>query len=83
VAKFRERLAGNKQISHRFHMEKFSLKTLKEAEGKGLYRDRKNAVFCDVTPRGCWVLKEPHCVTSQKTAFFIGIIVTTSYLAYH
>jgi hypothetical protein len=34
VAKVRERLAVNKQRSHRFHMERFNLKKLKEAEGK-------------------------------------------------
>jgi hypothetical protein len=34
----RERLAVKKQTSHRFHMERFSLKKFKEAEGKGQYR---------------------------------------------
>jgi hypothetical protein len=34
VAKVRERLAVNKQRSHRFHVERFSLKKLNEAEGK-------------------------------------------------
>jgi hypothetical protein len=34
VAKVRERLAVNKQISQRFHMERFSLKKLNEVEGK-------------------------------------------------
>jgi hypothetical protein len=34
VAKVRERLAVNKQRSHRFHMERFSLKKLNEVEGK-------------------------------------------------
>jgi hypothetical protein len=34
VAKFRERLAVNKQRSHRFHMDRFNLKKLKEIEGK-------------------------------------------------
>jgi hypothetical protein len=33
VAKVRERLAVNKQRSHRFHMERFSLKKLNEVEG--------------------------------------------------
>jgi hypothetical protein len=33
VAKVRERLAVNNQTTHRFHMQKFSLKKLKEAEG--------------------------------------------------
>jgi hypothetical protein len=35
VAKVRERLAVNKQRSHRFHMERFNLKKLNELEGKG------------------------------------------------
>jgi hypothetical protein len=37
VAKVRERLAVNKQRSHRFHMEKFHLKKLHEVEGKDQY----------------------------------------------
>jgi hypothetical protein len=36
--KFRERLAVNKQTSHRFHMESFTLKKLNEVEGKGKFR---------------------------------------------
>jgi hypothetical protein len=32
VAKVRERLAVNEQRSHRFHMERFNLKKLNEAE---------------------------------------------------
>jgi hypothetical protein len=38
VAKVRERLAVNKQILHRFHMERFNLKHLKGAKFKGKYR---------------------------------------------
>jgi hypothetical protein len=34
VAKVRERLAVNKQRSHRFYMERFNLKKLNEVEGK-------------------------------------------------
>jgi hypothetical protein len=34
VEKLRERLAGNKQRSHRFHMERFNLKKLNGIEGK-------------------------------------------------
>jgi hypothetical protein len=34
VAKFRERLAMNKQTSHRFHMEWFNRKKLNEVECK-------------------------------------------------
>jgi hypothetical protein len=34
VAKVNERLAVNKQRSHRFHMEKYNLKKLNEVEGK-------------------------------------------------
>jgi hypothetical protein len=33
VAKFRERMAVNKQL-HRFHVERFRLKKLNEVEGK-------------------------------------------------
>jgi hypothetical protein len=38
VAKFRERLAVSKQTMQTVHMERFNLKKLKEAEGKGQYR---------------------------------------------
>jgi hypothetical protein len=38
VAKVRERLAVNKQRSHGFHMGRFNLKKLNEAEGKEQYR---------------------------------------------
>jgi hypothetical protein len=38
VAKVRERLAVNKQRSHRFHMDRFNLKKLNEVEGNGKYR---------------------------------------------
>jgi hypothetical protein len=34
VAEVKERLAVNKQRSHRLHMEKFNLKKLNEVEGK-------------------------------------------------
>jgi hypothetical protein len=38
VAKVRERIAVNKQGSHKFHMERFNLKKLNEVEDKGKYR---------------------------------------------
>jgi hypothetical protein len=38
VAKIRERLAVNKQGSHKFHMGRFILKKLNEIEGKEKYR---------------------------------------------
>jgi hypothetical protein len=38
VAKVREQLAVIKQRSHRFHMERFNFKKLKEVEGKEQYR---------------------------------------------
>jgi hypothetical protein len=37
VTKIRERLAVNKQGSHKFHMERFNLKKLKEVEDKEKY----------------------------------------------
>jgi hypothetical protein len=36
-AKVRERLAVNKQSSHRFHMERFNLKKLNGVKGKEKY----------------------------------------------
>jgi hypothetical protein len=37
VAKIRERIAVNKQGSHKFQMERFNLKKLNEVEGKEKY----------------------------------------------
>jgi hypothetical protein len=37
VAKIKERLAVNRQRSHRFHVERFNVKKLNEAEGKEKY----------------------------------------------
>jgi hypothetical protein len=34
VAKIRERIAVNKQGSHKFHLERFNLKKLNEVEGR-------------------------------------------------
>jgi hypothetical protein len=45
VAEFRERLAVNKQRSHRFRMERFSLKKLKEVEGKEQFRVEVSSRF--------------------------------------
>jgi hypothetical protein len=38
AAKVMERLVVNKQISHRFHTDLFSLEKLNEVEGKEKYR---------------------------------------------
>jgi hypothetical protein len=38
VAKIREGIAVNKQGTHKFHMERFNLKTLNEVEGEEKYR---------------------------------------------
>jgi hypothetical protein len=37
VAKIRERIAVNKQGSHKFHMERFSVKKLNEVNSKEKY----------------------------------------------
>jgi hypothetical protein len=38
VAKIRERLAVNKQVSHTFHTDRFNLKKLNEVEVNNYYR---------------------------------------------
>jgi hypothetical protein len=38
VVKVRERLAVNKQMSHKFHIERFNLKKLSKVEGKERFR---------------------------------------------
>jgi hypothetical protein len=45
LAKIRERLAVNKQGSHKFHKERFNLKKLNEAEGKEKYQDEVSNRF--------------------------------------
>jgi hypothetical protein len=45
---FRERLAVSKQTMHRFHMERFSLKKLKEVDGKEEYRVEISNRFADL-----------------------------------
>jgi hypothetical protein len=48
VAKVRERLAVNKQRSHRFHMERFNLKKLNEVEGKEQYDVEVSNMFAEL-----------------------------------
>jgi hypothetical protein len=45
VANIRERLAVNKQGSHRFHTKRFNLKKLNEVEGKEKYRTEDSNRF--------------------------------------
>jgi hypothetical protein len=45
VTKLRERLAVNKQRSHRLHVERFNLKKLNEAEGKEKYHVEVSNTF--------------------------------------
>jgi hypothetical protein len=45
VAKVTERLALNKQRSQRFHMERFNLKNLNEAESKERFRVEVSNTF--------------------------------------
>jgi hypothetical protein len=46
VAKVRERLAVNKQRSHKFHMERFCLEKLDEVEGKEQFHVEVSNRFC-------------------------------------
>jgi hypothetical protein len=48
VAKFKERLAVNKQSSHRFNMERYNLKTLNDVEGKEQFRVEVSNRFEDL-----------------------------------
>jgi hypothetical protein len=57
VAKVRERLAMNKQRSHRFHLERFNLKKLNEVEGKEQFRVKVSNRFAaleDVEINSAW-----------------------------
>jgi 50S ribosomal subunit-associated GTPase HflX len=56
VAKVKERLAVNKQRSHRFHMERFNLKNLNEVECKEQYHVEvlnRITVLEDLDTEGC------------------------------
>jgi hypothetical protein len=54
VVKVRERLAENKQRSHRFHTERFNLKKLNKIEGKEHFvlRSQIGLQFCKI-----WMLR--------------------------
>jgi hypothetical protein len=45
VAKLKDKLTMNKQGTHTFHMERFSLKKLNEVEGKERYRFEISSKF--------------------------------------
>jgi hypothetical protein len=45
LAEVRERLAASKQTTHRFHIEKFNIKNLKEIEGKKKYHVEISITF--------------------------------------
>jgi hypothetical protein len=45
VEKVRERLAASKETTHKFHMDRFGLKDLNEAEGKEQYKVKMSHRF--------------------------------------
>jgi hypothetical protein len=64
VAKVRERLPVNKQRSHRFHMERFNFKKLKEVQGKEQYRVEVSNRFAN---REIWMQMWKLIVSLQQT----------------
>jgi hypothetical protein len=54
VEKVREKLAANKQGSHRFYMERSDLKKLEEAEGKEKYRVEVSNRFASLGNLNAW-----------------------------
>jgi hypothetical protein len=58
VAKFRERLAFDKQRSHCFHMERFILKRINKVKGKEKYRvevpNRFRALETEMEVNSAW-----------------------------
>jgi hypothetical protein len=70
VANVRERLAVNKQRSHRFHMERFNLKRLHEVKGKVQYRvevSNRLQLWKIWTQR--WILIEPGKLLERISKF--------------
>jgi hypothetical protein len=55
VAKIRERIAVNKQGSHKFHLERFNLKKLNEVECKEKYRVEVSNRFATLEDLGAEV----------------------------
>jgi hypothetical protein len=53
LAKTGERLAVNKQESHKFHIERFNLKKLIKAEGKEKYCVEVSKQVCSTGRFGC------------------------------
>jgi hypothetical protein len=73
VAKVRERLAVNKQRSHRFHMEKFNLKKLNEVENEEQYSVEVSNRFvafedldAEVEINGAWETTRENIKISSK-----------------
>jgi hypothetical protein len=66
VAKFRERLAVNKQRSHRFHIERFSLKKLNDVEGKEQFRVEVSNGFAALEDLSAKVEMNSACKTIRE-----------------
>jgi hypothetical protein len=73
VAKVREKLAVNKQRSHRFNMERFNLKKLNEVEDKEQYRVEVSKGFAaledldaEVEINGAWEMIRDNIKISAK-----------------
>jgi hypothetical protein len=61
--KLEERLAVNKQRSHRFHMETFNLKKLNEIEGKERFLWRSQIAL------QLWMLRWIMCLQTDKREY--------------
>jgi hypothetical protein len=78
VENVREKLAMNKQRSHRFHMERFNLKKLDEVQGKEQYRVEISYRFAaleyldaEVEINSAWEITRDYKNFSQKESRFI------------
>jgi hypothetical protein len=69
VAKVRERLAVNKQSSHRYHMQRFNLKKLNEVEGKERYRAEVSNRFASLEYLDAEVerIKENNIISAKES----------------
>jgi hypothetical protein len=76
-----ERLGGNTQISHRFHMEMFNLKKLNEVEGKKKYCVEVSNRFAvletldaEVDISSAWeIIIENIKISAKRESRFLGI----------
>jgi hypothetical protein len=63
----RERLAANRQRSHRFHMERFNLQKLNEIEGEEQYRNEVSNTFAPLEGLDAEIIRENTNISARES----------------